>query len=237
MPTSSMATAAAAVASRSIYNYKHITTDFRNAVNGTRTYASGVIIGGSEKTPSRERESVVSPSRAFPPTTLAQAVQQKLEWRESVLEDGSILYRHPTHEQVMSVKMARMLVYREVSKRKRELRRKEQAMRAQSEEYVPRKTKKQEEADERKIVEQVHRDIMSSTNTLSPEAIAEVRRLRTVDPITYNSQNLARMFQVKPELINMVSRDPEEKVKHELRVLKEWNRNRPRRSTRQSLNS
>ena len=47
---------------------------------------------------------------------------------------------------------------------------------------------------------------------------------------------LAKQFNVKPSFIDMVSKEPEDKFKQDLKMLKEHNANRPKRGSGQHNN-
>ncbi len=166
------------------------------------------------------------------PLTVEQALQQKLEWRERVLEDGSVMYYHPRAEQVLSVKLAKMYVNRVYYEKKRDLENKVQAQKLEKTKPNLKISKETLEEQRRQLIEQVKADVFTKTMVLSPEQIQEARILRQTDPYTYTSQYLAKLFHVSPEQIVLVTKEPEEKVKQDLRELHERNKNRPRHGSK-----
>lgn len=72
---------------------------------------------------------------------------------------------------------------------------------------------------------------------ITPEQIKEIQELREKDPWVYGSKKLAKQFKVAPYFINLVAREPERKVKQDLLRLKEWNKNKPKKGSRQHRNN
>lgn len=73
-------------------------------------------------------------------------------------------------------------------------------------------------------------------NYLTPEQIEEVQKLRKQDPWKYTSKVLAKMFNVRAELITSIDKEPVEKVKDDLKKLKELNKRKPKKGSKQHKN-
>jgi len=78
---------------------------------------------------------------------------------------------------------------------------------------------------------------MNPNEMLTPEQMEEIRQLRNFDPWRYNSKSLSKQYSVSPSYINLVSKEPVRKVKRDLKLLKAYNRNRPRKGSRQFKNN
>lgn len=78
---------------------------------------------------------------------------------------------------------------------------------------------------------------MNPKEMLTPEQMEEIRQLRNFDPWRYNSKSLSKQYSVSPSYINLVSKEPVRKVKRDLKLLKAYNRNRPRKGSRQFKNN
>jgi hypothetical protein len=88
-----------------------------------------------------------------------------------------------------------------------------------------------------------HEELMSykqslkNKSYLKPEDIPKIKELRESDPWTNTSKNLAKTFNVSPELINQVSKEPKIKVLQDLRRLREFHKNKPKKGSKQNLNN
>lgn len=185
----------------------------------------------------RKSNAIVNTRRLFHSTLLVKQQQQQsnfngfetsLEWKESVLADGTIFYRHPSSEQVLAVKQTRFAFLKAVQKTERKL----LATPAGSKPL----TKDVLEQKKQAIAEQVKQQIVSKQQILTPEQIQQVKQLRKEDSYTHSSQKLAKQFKVKPQFITQVSKEAEAKARDDLHKLKIRNQNRPQRSTSNKFN-
>jgi hypothetical protein len=176
-------------------------------------------------------------------TTRQNLLETPLEWSQSLVPNGdennqildTVLYRHPTYEQLLQVKQARYSLQLKIQKRTYALmKEKAQLLKNISDAF---EKKKIEDSYAEKL-EEMKRNAKPD-KTLSADEIKLVRELYAQDPYANTTQTLAQRFNVKPLYIVQVvdnlileSKAVEEKKKEELRALKIRNQNKPKKSTR-----
>ena len=162
--------------------------------------------------------------------------EHRLEWRQRMLEDGTAFFRHPSFEEVLAVKQARFTVEREVEKAARRTERSDQrasvAAKRDGKHHVSTLTLDVVDKNATETSERVKRAIVSHGGTLAPVQVAAVRELRNADPHTHTSQSLAKQFAVKRELVQLVSKEREDKALEEINRIKKWNRNKPKKGSK-----
>ena len=170
-------------------------------------------------------------------------LETPLEWRQSIIPNQNeqmqimetVLFKHPTYEQVLQVKQARYSVQLKIQKRTMEiLKEKEDVLRDVQDPFERRQV---EEKYAEKLSEMKRTTLPDKT--LSAEQIAMARELYAKDPYTNTTQALSQRFGVKPLYVLQVvdnlileSRPVENKKKRELAQLKKRNQNKPKKSTR-----
>jgi hypothetical protein len=176
-------------------------------------------------------------------TTRQNLLETRLEWSQSLVPNGdennqildTVLYRHPTYEQLLQVKQARYSLQLKIQKRTYALmKEKAQLLKNISDAF---EKKKIEDSYAEKL-EEMKRNTKPD-KTLTADEIKLVRELYAQDPYANTTQTLAQRFNVKPLYIVQVvdnlileSKAVEEKKKEELRALKIRNQNKPKKSTR-----
>ena len=73
--------------------------------------------------------------------------------------------------------------------------------------------------------------------TINPEDVIKIKQLRDKDPWTNNAKVLSTTFGVSRTFVNLVAKEPKVKVLQDLARLKEYHKNKPKRSSKQFLNN
>jgi hypothetical protein len=166
-----------------------------------------------------------------------------LEWKQSLVPNGiqneliydTVVYKHPTYEQLLQVKQARYARTLLIQKRTQDiLKEKEQVLKTVNDPFE----RKQVEDQYIEKLEEMKRTVVAE-KTLTAEEIKQCRDSYAQDPYTNSTQSLGRRFGVKPFYVlqvvdNLILESPAvvEKKKKELKELKVYNQNKPKKSTR-----
>jgi hypothetical protein len=72
---------------------------------------------------------------------------------------------------------------------------------------------------------------------ITPEDIIQLRELRNKDPWAFTSKRLAKRYSVTSAFINMVAKEPEKKALQDLSRLRQYNEDKPKKSSKQHRNN
>eukprot|EP01027_Heterolobosea_sp_BB2_P003532 GEZU01005345.1.p1 GENE.GEZU01005345.1~~GEZU01005345.1.p1 ORF type:complete len:267 (-),score=68.37 GEZU01005345.1:162-929(-) len=173
-----------------------------------------------------------------------------LEWRRADLPNGTTLFTHPSFEEVMSVKQARAAQERLLRRITVSLPKQTQGYEMynsgmkRSKPFLPYNEMRQKPvtaAKEEKLRKLNSRLIQTAPApltpqqiqakqknlpALTPEQIAEVRRLRAEDPFVHTTQALAKQFKVPAHVIEEAAPTPANKILADKRITREITRAR-----------